>query len=66
MTLETAASLSHSQWEKYLFNPIATECRLLITFANSLESDQARQDVGPDLGPNWFTVFLKEISFRKS
>ena len=27
-------------------------CHLLITFANSLESDQARQNVGPDLDPN--------------
>ena len=27
-------------------------CRLLITFANSLDTDQARQNVGPDLDPN--------------
>ena len=27
-------------------------CHLLITFANSLDSDQARQNVGPDLDPN--------------
>ena len=26
-------------------------CCLLITFANSLEPDQARQNVGPDLDP---------------
>ena len=26
--------------------------RLLITFANSLDPDQARQNVGPDLDPN--------------
>ena len=27
-------------------------CCLLINFANSLDPDQARQNVGPDLGPN--------------
>ena len=27
-------------------------CRLLITFANSLDPVQARQNVGPDLDPN--------------
>ena len=31
-------------------------CRLLITFANSLDSDQARQNVGPDLDPNCLTL----------
>ena len=30
-------------------------CHLLITFANSLDLDQARQNVGPDLDPNCFT-----------
>ena len=30
-------------------------CHLLITFANSLDSDQARQNVGPDLDPNCLT-----------
>ena len=28
---------------------------LLITFANSLDQDQARQNVGPDLDPNCLT-----------
>ena len=28
---------------------------LLITFANSLDPDQARQNVGPDLDPNCLT-----------
>ena len=28
---------------------------LLITFAYSLDPDQARQNVGPDLDPNWLT-----------
>ena len=27
-------------------------CHLLITFANSSDPDQDRQDVGPDLDPN--------------
>ena len=27
-------------------------CRLLITFANSLDPDQARQNAGHDLDPN--------------
>ena len=42
-------------------------CRLQITFANNLDPDQNRQNVGPDLGPNHFEtlmVFLKE-SFGK-
>ena len=30
-------------------------CHLLITFANSLDPDQARQNVGPDLDPNSLT-----------
>ena len=30
-------------------------CHLLITFANSLDPDQARQDVRPDLDPNCLT-----------
>ena len=31
-------------------------CRLLIAFANSLDPDQARLNVGPDLGPNCSTL----------
>ena len=30
-------------------------CPLLIVFANSLDPDQARQNVGPDLDPNYLT-----------
>ena len=30
-------------------------CHLLITFANSLDPDQDRQNVGPDLDPNRLT-----------
>ena len=39
-------------------------CRLLITFANSLDPEQIRQNVGPDLDPKLFDtriVFLKEF-----
>ena len=38
-------------------------CRLLITFANSLDPDQDLQNVGPDLNPTCLTfliLFLKE------
>ena len=31
-------------------------CRLLIIFANSLDPDQARQNVGPDLDPYCLTL----------
>ena len=57
------------------FNSLPTyECRLLITFANSLGPDQARQNVGSDLDSNcltlwWYSwkkfskkLFCKEIS----
>ena len=30
-------------------------CHLLISFSNSLDPDQARQNVGPDLDPNCLT-----------
>ena len=29
----------------------------LITFANNLDPDQARQNVGPDLDPNWLILW---------
>ena len=34
----------------------AYQCRLLITFAYRLDPDQARQNVGPDLDPNYLTL----------
>ena len=37
-------------------NSLPTEFRLLITFANSLDPDQARQNVGPDLDQNCLTL----------
>ena len=33
-------------------------CRLLITFANGLDPDQDRQNVGPDLVPNRLTLIV--------
>ena len=39
----------------FVFNSLPARgdsCCLLITFANSLDPDQARQNVGPDLDPN--------------
>ena len=48
-------------------------CPLLITFANSMHPDQARQNVGPDLGPNCLTLddipdyffFSEKVDFEK-
>ena len=42
-------------------------CHLLITFANSLNPDQARQNVGPDLDPNCSTPlrYLKKSSIQR-
>ena len=42
----------------FVFNFLPTSddiCCLLITFANSLDPDQAQQNVGPDLDPNCLT-----------
>ena len=43
----------------YIFNSFHASdnvCRLLITFANSFDPDQARHIVGPDLDPNCLTL----------
>ena len=40
---------------KNLFLIVVT-CHLLITFANSLDPDQDRQNVGPDLDRNGLTL----------
>ena len=42
----------------FVFNPFPARVNfrcLLITFANNLDPDQARQNVRPDLDPNYFT-----------
>ena len=42
--------------------PASTKfCHLLIIFANSLDPDQAQQDVGPDLDPKLNRI-MKKIS----
>ena len=50
-----------------------TFCHLLITFANSLDLDQAQQNVGPDLDPNCLTlagsperIFRKKFILKKN
>ena len=46
-------------------------CCLLITFANSLDPDQDRLNVGPDLVPNGLTLimvlkeFFEKVNFQK-
>ena len=40
-------------------------CRLLITFANSLDPDQARQNVGPDVDPNCLTLKNPQMTKKK-
>ena len=43
---------------KGMLKPVSkiNKCRLLITFVNSLDPDQARQNVGPDLDQNSLTL----------
>ena len=41
-------------------------CCLLITFANSLDPDQARQYVWPDLDPKCSTPSIEKIQHPKS
>ena len=59
--LKTGLDLSARQFESTR-NPVGVVtdffllCRLLITFANSLDPDQARQNVGPDLDLNCLTL----------
>ena len=65
---ETALSVyvsdSHSNQLNQLYHMKSTllsliftcQCRLPIIFANSLDQDQARLNVGPDLDPNFLTL----------
>ena len=42
-----------------MFNTLPTSwefCHILIIFANSLDPDQARHNVGPDLDPSFLTL----------
>ena len=57
----TSYGFSESPWfSKLTFSLLAAtfNCRLLISFANSLDPDQDRQNVGPDLDPNRLTLIL--------
>ena len=47
----------HANNIKCIFQLFVYVCCLLITFANSLDPDQARQSVGPDLDPNCLTLW---------
>ena len=45
----------------FVFNPLPSMgdfCCLLITFASSLDLDQAQQNVGPDLDPKLFDTWM--------
>ena len=44
---------------------IASKCQLLITFPDSLDPDQNRQNVGTDLDPNSFSLFDTLMVFLK-
>ena len=54
----------------FVFNSLSARsdfCCLLVTFANSLDPDQVRQNVRPDLGPNCLTLkwYLKKSSIQR-
>ena len=44
-----------------MYTPSGDFCSLLITFANSLNPDQKRQNVGPDVDPSTLLEFLEEL-----
>ena len=71
-TKSTIAVIQHKMYVHNSFPASGGFCRLLITFANILDPDQARQNVGPDLDPNCLTLrcyswkmFLKKVNFKK-
>ena len=55
-----------------MLNSFTSVDHLPITFANSLDPDQARQNVGPDLDPNsltlwWYSwLFFEKVDFEKN
>ena len=55
MPENTATRLGWSQMLGMHFIPYDF-CHLLITFANSLDPDQDRQNISPDLDPNCLTL----------
>ena len=74
-------SLFLKKWQKVLHPPVQNiqvsdnqelfiyKCHQLVTFANSLEPDQAQHFVGPNLDPNCLTLYsdgiLEEIFQKK-
>ena len=56
-------SVEHNdiQHDKGQLFPSGYFCHLQITFANGLDPDQDRQNVGPDLVPNCLTLWLKNF-----
>ena len=66
------ATLTVSRCSEYIIVIIISSnlmetCRLLITFANSLDPDQDQQNVGSDLDANCLcrTHFLKKLILKK-
>ena len=45
--------------------PFVYKCHLLITFANGVDTDQARHFVGPDLSPNCLQRLLADGTSRQ-
>ena len=63
MSLQCVCQLAFAQMN--LKRDLHFYCRLLITFSNSLEPDQARQNVGPDLDPNCLTAVIPGVVFEE-
>ena len=73
MTWQNPHKVINTTCTKGLITSISSRARLLITFAISLDQDQDRQNVGPDLDPNYLTLwwyfwknFSKKVDFEKS
>ena len=49
------------RFQKFINLSLEPLCCLLITFANSLDPDQALQNVGPDLNPICLTLSMKKF-----
>ena len=65
MKLTLAKVLARKYQQVVLYLTFCPLC-LLITFANSLDPDQARQNVRPDLDPNFLAqMVLKKSSFQR-
>ena len=62
-SVQNSSILDRCTWVLNSFLASSHYCGLLIIFSNSLDPDQDRQNVGPDLDPNCLTLiaFLKEF-----